>query len=382
MNTLKRMAHASLALAALAALAGAAACSVGGGRAVRPAPVAATIGASSAATPATPTRATEGAGAATADAPAPAPAPAGGTAVRTGPPKVSLGIADITPMGENTETVGVGFPIIVTFDRPVPNRAAAEAVLQVRADRPVEGAWRWVSDRKVVYRTKTYWRPHQKVLFTAGLSRIPGNEGAKDVSRRFAVGTANVSVVDTRRHVMKVRRDGRLVKSIPISAGRGGLVRNGVDVYLTTSGVHLTMGKKAVETMTSSWLGVTDPGNSLYYKLEIPWAVRISDSGEYVHQSAGAYQFLGRSNQSHGCVRATPAGAKWFYGIAQRGDVVVITGTKRKLDWRNGWSFWQLSWNQWKRGSALPVTPRQNGQDTPDDQEEDEERNTQAGQQG
>ncbi|MEW1838154.1 L,D-transpeptidase [Nonomuraea angiospora] len=267
--------------------------------------------------------------------------------------KVKLDIADITPMGEKTEKVGVGFPIIVTFDRDVKDRAAVEALLEVEAEKPVDGAWRWVSARKVIYRTKTYWKPHQKVLFTARLSQLPGNTGAKDVSRRFAVGTSQISVVNTRNHQMKVYRDGKLAKKIPISAGRGGLIRNGVDVYLTTSGVHLTMGKKAMETMTSSWMGVTDPKDPRYYKEEIPWAVRISDSGEYVHQSAGYYQFLGRSNQSHGCVRATPAGAKWFYGIAQRGDVVKITGTKRKLQWNNGWSYWQLNWTQWKKGSAL-----------------------------
>ncbi|NRQ40459.1 L,D-transpeptidase, partial [Nonomuraea sp. NN258] len=286
---------------------------------------------------------------------------AAGKAVTTRPKKARLGIADITPMGEKVEKVGVGFPIIVTFDRDVTDRAAVEALLQVQADKPVEGAWRWVSGRKVIYRTKTYWKPHQKVLFTARLSQLPGNQAAKDVSRRFAVGMQNISLVDTRKHKMKVYRDGKLAKTIAISAGRGGLVKNGVDVYLTTSGVHLTMNKKAVEIMTSSWLGVTDPKDPRYYNEKIPWAVRISDSGEYVHQSAGDYQFLGRSNQSHGCVRATPAGAKWFYQISQRGDVVKITGTKRKLDWRNGWSYWQLSWTQWKKGSALktPVTPTQ-----------------------
>ncbi|WP_336217070.1 L,D-transpeptidase [Nonomuraea sp. LPB2021202275-12-8] len=278
---------------------------------------------------------------------------AAGVAVTATSRKPKLGIADITPMGEKSEKVGVGFPIIVTFDRDVRDRAAAEEVLQVQADKPVDGAWRWVSDRKVVYRTKFYWKPNQKVLFKALLSQIPGNEAAKDVSRRFAVGPANISLVDTRKHVMKVYRNGKLAKKIPISAGRGGLVRNGTDVYLTTSGVHLTMGKKAVETMTSSWMGVTDPKDPRYYKEQIPWAVRISDSGEYVHQSYGDYQYLGRSNQSHGCVRATPAGAKWFYGIAQRGDVVKIVGTKRQLDWRNGWSYWQLNWTQWKKGSAL-----------------------------
>ncbi|MEU8175106.1 L,D-transpeptidase [Microbispora hainanensis] len=340
MNILRRAAHVTLSVAAIAV---ATACSAGG----TTAPAASVTGAAGTTTQAPATQALD------VKTTALAPRTASKTARKTGKPK--LGIADITPMGEKVERVGVGFPIIVTFDRAVRNKAAAEAVLQVQAEKPVEGAWRWVSDRKVIYRTKTYWKPHQKVLFTARLSQIPGNEAAKDVSRRFAVGTANISVVDTKRHVMKVRRDGKLAKTIPISAGRGGLPRNGVDVYLTTTGVHLAMGKKRVETMTSSWLGVTDPKDPLYYKLEIPWAVRISDSGEYVHQSAGDYQFLGKSNQSHGCVRATPAGAKWFYGISQRGDVITVTGTKRKLDWRNGWSYWQLSWNQWKRGSALPA---------------------------
>ncbi|GAA0923455.1 L,D-transpeptidase [Nonomuraea longicatena] len=277
-----------------------------------------------------------------------APSPA-----QAAPAPKKLEIADITPEGAHKEKVGVGFPIIVTFSRGVVNKAAVESLLEVESERPVEGAWRWVSDNKAIYRTKHYWKPYQKVSFTARLSELNGNTGVKDVTRRFAVGPANVSVVDTRKHVMKVTRNGKLVKRIPISAGSGGLVKNGVDVYLTTSGVHLAMGKKPVERMTSSWMGVTDPKDPAYYDLQIPWAVRISDTGEYVHQSNGAYQFLGRSNQSHGCVRATPAGAKWFYQISQRGDVIKITGTKRKLDWNNGWSYWQLNWTEWKKGSAL-----------------------------
>ena len=126
-----------------------------------------------------------------------APVKAAAARARTASKKPKLGIADITPMGEKSEKVGVGFPIIVTFDRDVRQRAAAEAVLRVEADKPVEGAWRWVSARKVVYRTKTYWKPNQKVLFKALLNEIPGNEAAKNVSRRFAVGPANIS---RRRH--------------------------------------------------------------------------------------------------------------------------------------------------------------------------------------
>ena len=87
-------------------------------------------------------------------------------------------------------------------------------------------------------------------------------------------------------------------------------------------------------------------------------SVQISNSGEYVHQSPGEYGCLGHSNCSHGCVRQTVAGAKWFYSISRRGDVIDITGSSRDLEWNNGWGFWQMSWKHWVKGSALdrPVT--------------------------
>ncbi|MEV4255974.1 L,D-transpeptidase [Spirillospora sp. NPDC049652] len=264
-------------------------------------------------------------------------------------------VADITPLGAEHETVGVGFPIIVTFSRPVTERTAVENALEVRAERPVEGAWRWLDARTVVYRTRTYWSPHQKVRFTARLTGVrmaKGVYGAKDVTRTFAVGASQISIVDTRRHQMTVRRDGKVARRIPISAGRGGHLKDGTDVYLTASGVHLVMEKERVARMTSAWMGV-DPKSPQGYDEQIPWAVRITRTGEYVHQSDGAYQFLGVSNQSHGCVRATPAGARWFFGIAHRGDVVEVTGTARRLDWRNGWSFWQLPWDTWRASPQI-----------------------------
>src|SRR5262245_61602120 len=86
-------------------------------------------------------------------------------------PSAALTIIDITPMGASKEKVGVGFPIIVTFNRSVVNKAAVEALLEVTSEKPVEGAWRWVSSTKVVYRTKTYWPAHQKVKFIAHLDK-------------------------------------------------------------------------------------------------------------------------------------------------------------------------------------------------------------------
>ena len=53
------------------------------------------------------------------------------------------------------ETVGVAQPVMVTFDRPVADRAPAEAGVRIRSAPAVEGKFYWVSD------TELRWRPHE-----------------------------------------------------------------------------------------------------------------------------------------------------------------------------------------------------------------------------
>ncbi|MEV5568945.1 L,D-transpeptidase [Spirillospora sp. NPDC052269] len=231
----------------------------------------------------------------------------------------------------------------------------AEHRLRVRAqaDKPTEGSWHWTSPKQVVYRTKRYWAPHQKVRFTARLTGVAAGQGvygSRDYARTFAVGASQIATADSRRHIMKVRVDGVVKRTMKISTGSGDLPD-----FITASGPHLVMGKKKVEHMDSRWMGV-DPKDTAHggYSEDIPWAVRITSSGEYVHEGAtSAQQYLGVANMGHGCVRATPENAQWFFGIAQRGDVVDVTGATRPLPWTNGWAFWVKSWPQWQHGSAL-----------------------------
>ncbi|MFB9833415.1 L,D-transpeptidase [Actinoallomurus acaciae] len=260
----------------------------------------------------------------------------------------TFGISDVTPMPK--ETVGVGMPIIVTFSRAIANRAFVEKALEVKSDKGDVGAWRWTSDTQVVYRTQKYWQPHQNVTFTAHLAGVRGLKGVygtTDVTKSFKIGASNITVANSKTHYMKVDHDGT-VKKFPISMGMGT-----TQEYTTTSGIHLTKEKAPMVHMVSPGRKKGDPG---YYSEDIPLAVRISDRGEYVHQSPGEYYALGHSNVSHGCVRTSPTGARWFYNIAQRGDVVDVTGTNRHLvnEQGNGWTYWTLSWNTWLKGSALP----------------------------
>jgi lipoprotein-anchoring transpeptidase ErfK/SrfK len=268
-----------------------------------------------------------------------------------------LTITDVSP-GQGSK-VGVGMPITVTFNRAVTDRKAVERVLTVRSTKPAVGAWYWVSGQQVIFRTKnnSYWQPNQQVSLSARLAGVKAGKGVygtADLTRKFRIGDSHIITVSTKTHRLVVRKNGKVIKTWGISAGRGGMIRNGVDVYQTTSGVHLTMAKVRVERMTSAWMGV-DPKDKKHggYDEKIPFAVRISNSGEYIHSMASTVWAQGHQNVSHGCLNSPPAAAEWFFSWAYLGDVVVVTGSSRKLDWNNGWSYYQLPWKSWVKGGAL-----------------------------
>jgi lipoprotein-anchoring transpeptidase ErfK/SrfK len=261
-------------------------------------------------------------------------------------PERELQVADVTPSAKG-ETVGVGAPIIVTFNQPVSEKASVERALEVDAQKPVDGAWRWINDTTVIYRTAKYWPAHQKVKFNARLTGVKGGKGmygVKDSATTLKIGARVISKVDTKKHMMYVYRDGKRVQTMRISAGMA-TTRE----YTTTSGVHLTMERGNPVRMISPGRKKGDPG---YYDVMIDHAVRISNSGEYVHAKDNVWA-QGRSNVSHGCINSRPDQARWFYDNFQRGDVVDIKGTSRDLEWNNGWGFWQLPFSKWKKGSAL-----------------------------
>ncbi|MFI0350457.1 Ig-like domain-containing protein [Actinomadura sp. 9N407] len=270
-------------------------------------------------------------------------------------PPAMFRIADVTP--RSGETVGAGMPLIVTFDRSIARRRAVERALQVRMSRPVTGAWHWTGPRQVVFRPRHYWPAGQRVTLqarTTGVRAGRGLYGASGHVSGFQVGPRRISTVDVRRRRMTVQENGATVRSIGISAGKGGK-----RAYTTTNGVHLAMGKYDPVTMTSAWMGVTDPKDPRYYKKRVRHAVQISASGEYVHGAPWSIKDQGKRNVSHGCVNASPAFAQWFYSRSLRGDVINVTGTDRPLESDNGWGYWQIPWAQWVKGGAFerPIRP-------------------------
>jgi lipoprotein-anchoring transpeptidase ErfK/SrfK len=244
------------------------------------------------------------------------------------------------------ETVGVGLPIGVWFNRPVADRAAVERRLQVSSSKPVTGAWHWFADNEVHYRPKDYWPSGSRVTLRARLAGTDAGRGVwgvADRTVRFRIGERQVSVVDVRTHRMRVVSGGRTLRVLPVSTGR--------ERYPTTNGVHFVLEKTPVKLMDSSTVGIPRNSPGGYYQ-RVAWSVRISNSGEFVHAAPWSTGSQGRANVSHGCVNLSTANAAWFYRLTRRGDVVEVKGSPKRPGNSLGVADWNMSWAKWLAGSA------------------------------
>ena len=235
------------------------------------------------------------------------------------------------------KTYGVGMPIILTFSAPITNKRAVERSLEIRTTRRVVGAWYWDGDQTLYFRPRTYWRPQTGVRFVGHLDGVEGSPhmyGVHTLTQRFLIGRSLIAVADTRAHDVKIYRDKHLFATWPMSAGRPG--------DDTPNGTYLTMAKTNPEEMIG-------PG----YDIEVPWSVRFTASGNFLHDAYWSVGEQGFANVSHGCVNLSPENAETYYNLAVLGDPVTITGSPRPGTWGDGWTVWFLSWSELLDGSAL-----------------------------
>jgi lipoprotein-anchoring transpeptidase ErfK/SrfK len=235
------------------------------------------------------------------------------------------------------QTYGVGMPILLTFSHPIVNRAAVERSLSITSSRPVVGAWYWDNSQTLAFRTRDYWPAHTSVSFIGHLNGVegaPGVYGAHTLTQSFKIGQSLIVVASTRTHHLKLYRDGKLFRTWPISTGRTG--------DNTPNGTYLTIEKGNPVLMKG-------PG----YAIEVPWSVRFTWSGDYLHDAYWSVGEQGFTNVSHGCVNMAPADAKFYYKMAVPGNPVTVTGSPKGGVWDNGWTHWFLTWPQILKGSAL-----------------------------
>ncbi|WP_067465403.1 L,D-transpeptidase [Actinomadura macra] len=249
------------------------------------------------------------------------------------------------------ETVGVGMPVQLLLSRPVSTKegkSAVERALEVRMSKPVQGAWYWISDKEVDFRPRDYWPAGEKVKVIAHLAGLKAGEGMygmRDRTLTFTVGPRHITTIDAKQHRATVTNGGATVRTMKVSLGKPGH-----DSY---SGTMIAQEKAAHIVMDSATTG--DPGE---YRIPTKWNVRMTYSGTFVHSAPWSTDSQGNDNVSHGCVNASPSDAKWFFDFTNRGDVIKVTGTSRRLQFGNGPTPWAKSWDAWLAGSALgaPVT--------------------------
>lgn len=243
-------------------------------------------------------------------------------------------------------TYGVAMPIAITFSGPIPDdaKATVEKALSVKTSHATTGSWAWLSDSRVHWRPKEYWKPHTKVTVHAdlhGLDLGDGVYGASDLSTHFRIGKQQKITGNTDTHRLKLYSDGELVKDYPTSYGL-----DSVNWRNTRSGVHVVMAEFPTFSMSSERGGYED--------VLVHWAVRISNNGEFIHAYPATQVQQGNTNVSHGCANLMPNRAKFVYDWVQIGDPVDITGSNVKLSASDGDYYdWTVGWKKWQSLSAL-----------------------------
>jgi lipoprotein-anchoring transpeptidase ErfK/SrfK len=250
---------------------------------------------------------------------------------------------------DDGDTVGVGMPLVVEFSRPIPAayRAGVERRLTVTTTPAVTGSWYWHGGGAVHYRPERYWAAGTKIDLRVGIGGAPmgpGKFGKRDRVAKITVGSNVYSKVDNASKSMKVYKDGKLVRTMPVSMGKAG--------HETSSGVMVVMEKRPEMWMDSSTYGVAVDARD-GYRTKVYSAVRFTWGGEFTHGAPWSVDAQGHRNVSHGCVNLSPSNARWFLGFSKKGDVIEIVGTGRKVKDGDGWTDWNIPWDKYQLGSAL-----------------------------
>ena len=91
------------------------------------------------------------------------------------------------------------------------------------------------------------------------------------------------------------------------------------------------------------------------YVIDVEDAQRLTWGGEFIHGAPWSEGDQGKINVSHGCTNISAEAADWLMTITQVGDLVTFKGTEVQLQPGNGWTAWNVSWQEFVKGSALPV---------------------------
>ncbi|WP_446045606.1 L,D-transpeptidase [Streptomyces olivaceus] len=255
-------------------------------------------------------------------------------------------IGTFTP--EDGSKVGVGMPFSIRFNRGITNPEDVEKAIRVKTEPAVEVESHWFGNDRIDFRPEKYWKPGTEVTVDLNLDGVEGREdvyGEQAKSVSFTVGRSQVSVVDAKKHTMKVVRDGKTVKTVPVTTGSPG--------YETWNGQMVITERLPVTRMNGETVGY----GGEYDIKDVPHAMRLSTSGTFIHGNYWGGDAFGNRNSSHGCIglRDVRGGgdgktpAAWFFDNSLIGDVVVVKNSEDDtIAPDNGLNGWNMSWEKWK----------------------------------
>lgn len=211
-------------------------------------------------------------------------------------------VASVQPT--NGQVVGVAHPIIVTFTKPVLDRAAAQRTIRVTSPADLSGRFEWLNNTVVQWVPDQYWPAHSEITMMAG-----------GVPRSFGTGATVLGVGDISAHTFTVSIDGQVARQMPASMGK--------PRFSTPVGSFSVLEKQKSVVMDSRTIGIplSDPEG---YKLTVADAVRVTWGGIYVHSAPWSVGSQGYANVSHGCINLGPDNAAWYFNQVTIGDPVVI----------------------------------------------------------
>ncbi|MFE9678887.1 Ig-like domain-containing protein [Streptomyces sp. NPDC006259] len=256
-------------------------------------------------------------------------------------------VGTFTP--EDGSTVGVGMPFSVRFTRGITAPDDVEKAIRIKTVPAVDVRGHWFGNDRLDFRPEKYWKAGTKVTVELNLDGVEGRKGvygkqSKTVS--FTVGRDQVTIVDAKKHTMQVTQEGKVVKTIPVTTGKPG--------YATWNGQMVISEKFTVTRMNGDTVGY----DGEYDIKDVPHAMRLTDSGTFVHGNYWGGDAFGNYNASHGCIglRDVRGGydsgvpAAWFFNHSMTGDVVVVkNSTDPTVSPSNGLNGWNIPWAEWTK---------------------------------
>ncbi len=138
-------------------------------------------------------------------------------------------------------------------------------------------------------------------------------------TRDFKIGADVRTHVYVKQHKTVVTRGGTTIRTMLSDAGS--------PQFPSWDGTMAVVNKERTTRMTSCSVHIAcDKSDPNFYDITLPWDVRITWSGTFLHYSTGDPQ-PGHSYGSHGCVHLSDADAEWYYNLSKQGDPVTITGS-------------------------------------------------------